>query len=315
MDLKIFYHADCPDGIASAEMLRLIALASSPDLEIYKIPLSHTQRLGIEDCKDSIVVFADISPYLEDITKLDQSNSVIIIDHHASVRERVKDVISKTKVHVIDISDSTTNNCAASLVHHNFQEELTRLGIVDLDRKVDILRANDVWNYQAYDSSVAAYVNAYFRQSTSLEKDVVDFLCNPNGIQRCSRLGKPIYQEQVKDANSIVSDMKVIAENTNAIVLHTTIRNNPILSHAINESTRFGDKAVLLLYQNGDQMLLGHAARADSIDCGSICSNLCISNSSTFKCGGGHPFASGVYRTRSNINVVQIAECILSYLN
>ena len=153
----VFFHADCPDGIAAALLLSIAVkaqrlAAGKPRCDTALIPLQHAARAhayaqGLKVQPGATVAFLDISPHPEDVAFLASAADVLIMDHHESVASRVSGVVAALPDrHVMDLSLPFGIECATSLVARHFARWLTDVRRLDL--KVQLLHNLDVWEHE-----------------------------------------------------------------------------------------------------------------------------------------------------------------------
>lgn len=85
--ISIFYHMSDMDGVVSGGLLGLTA-QNNQDISYH--PYTYSKHIDARTITPGLVIFVDVIPWVADMTKILESNEVIVIDHHITSLDRYK---------------------------------------------------------------------------------------------------------------------------------------------------------------------------------------------------------------------------------
>lgn len=101
----IIYHNPCCDGFGSAFSAYEYLHKKFPERKVTYFPASHGSIPPIEEIKNKHVVICDFSYKKEDLLKIIKlAKSFVILDHHKTTEEKLKDIPKKYKIFRMDHS-------------------------------------------------------------------------------------------------------------------------------------------------------------------------------------------------------------------
>ena len=293
----IAHHANCQDGAAATHLLT-VALRSMGRHDILPLPLKHDQRLRrVWGDTNPIIIYADISPYPEDLPLLQTATLVLVIDHHLSVRERVATLLDTT-LRIYDLSDCEDCHCATSLVAEAFEPWLS--SVSNLDDKVACVRKMDVWDYEIQ-GSLRERADAYRAYITSKRSVMV-------AVQAVFQDAAPTWVQQGLEAMpSLVAEAESLFESSQELaaagikVMEVVAPLRPFDS--VHFAGLWEKDACILLRRTRQGYSVTRTADAFNgipIDCGQLCTRL--AGQDGYSHGGGHPFAAGIITDKPAID-------------
>lgn len=89
-DKRIFYHANCADGMTGAWVVRQALKAKGKSLRRF-YPMLYGDEIELDLVKDTDVIFVDFSPEPDVLTQiLEVAKSVLILDHHKTAIKKLE---------------------------------------------------------------------------------------------------------------------------------------------------------------------------------------------------------------------------------
>lgn len=208
MTIYVVYHADCVDGATAAWVFRnyirknkIVDLISYED-GIYEYPPSFTPT------KDDTVYILDFSykiEYMKDL--VNKANYVVIIDHHKSAVERLKDLSGCTKIFDMNKSGALLTWEYLNKINYpkwvpNFiRKGLDFLNQLRIPLLVRYVSDYDLWTHKLpYVKEHNSYINSYFLTFDNLDK------INRTPLFWRIIQGIPITRKHITDIRKYVSD-------------------------------------------------------------------------------------------------------------
>jgi len=312
----IFCHGGCPDGLGAAWLMALsLKSLGLPNYEI--VELAHADNASVAEksiTSSAAVIYVDISPFEGDREILQRAGALLVLDHHGSVLERMQNLRAQMP-NLLDLSNTTDQQCGASLVALHFREQLSNQ-IADLDWVVALLRKKDVWKWQIPNKEWYADADAFggYVQTFSpftLEA-FTNFLADPSG---CLTLGKQKQAELRKAAEDLFSNLKKVADKGDVSVYAVeTDASTAVDAKRFIELCETLPSSVILrtkIHEGKVKISVGRSSETVG-DVGAVCS--LVGKTNLYCSGGGHPYAAGLSLLPENFDVATVASDILNAL-
>ena len=266
----VYYHKGCPDGFGAAWS----AWKKLGHTAEY-IPISHSD--DISEYHQKQIYFLDICPSRSTLLRLQESNRVVILDHHKSS----KDIISSCKEYVYDDERS-----GAGISWDYF------LGNKKRPKLIDIIEDRDLWKWTVEGSMEALMVLDSIPKTFEAWSDFADEIecpdySNSRGYERAVASGSLIlrYQnELISLASSKSYDGYILgnkAKFVNSNILQSFIGNNILKDPSVD--------LVAIYYKKDRDYIFSLRSNKGGVDCSDIARKFG---------GGGHHCASG-FRVKS----------------
>mmetsp|Transcript_51940 Transcript_51940/g.161147 ORF Transcript_51940/g.161147 Transcript_51940/m.161147 type:complete len:429 (-) Transcript_51940:7-1293(-) len=315
----VYCHGGCPDGLGAARLtclaLKAMGLSRSEIVE-----LEHTDRARKAAelvAADAAVLYVDISPYEEDLPLLRLARRVLVLDHHASVRQRMAELAVQMPS-LVDLSETEGDECAASLVgremHHLLRD------IPELDKKIALLRKKDVWHYQipsewAADASMFVASMQVVPRATMAMID--EYLADLQGFLA---KGVEAMRTLQQNAAGLFERVRVVmeADYPSRLVVLGVEFVEPLAydsRHFSKLCCRYANAFVLraLLYSSPEVVDVRLSRTAEDIgELGSLALRLHEEDPERYVGGGGHPYAAGLQVSRSGYDLARVARDLLN---
>ena len=265
MQRIIYYHKGCPDGFGAA-WAAWIKLGYSASY----IPITHSDE--IPEYSKSQIYFLDICPSEEVLTRLQESNRVVILDHHKSA----EDTISKCKEYIFD-----NNRSGAGISWDYFCGNKRRPTLIN------IIEDRDLWKWNIEGSREVLMLLDSIPKTFEGWSEFSDKIDCPNdsmswGYERALSSGSNILEYQkslIKVACSKSYIGTILGNKTafvNSSILQSFIGNELLMDDSINLAAIF--------YKKEDGYVFSLRSRKGGVDCSKIAEEFG---------GGGHHCASG----------------------
>eukprot|EP00450_Noctiluca_scintillans_P020357 CAMPEP_0194521844 /NCGR_PEP_ID=MMETSP0253-20130528/56262_1 /TAXON_ID=2966 /ORGANISM="Noctiluca scintillans" /LENGTH=408 /DNA_ID=CAMNT_0039366227 /DNA_START=72 /DNA_END=1299 /DNA_ORIENTATION=+ len=316
----LFCHGGCPDGLAASRLVQT-ALGQMGMKQCAIVELGHSDRACNSEgliVPRAAVFFLDISPYPEDLAMLDRAERVIVMDHHDSVVGRMEKLAVEMPS-MLDLSNRGDHHAAVSLVALHLTSFLRGV-VLDLDRKVALIRKKDVWNYKICDSwAEDARHFAAFETSrrdaggNCLMQTIDEFLGFP---QRCLREGRAAAAVLEDAAEKVFSKLEKLGERDNGLSIHVAHSEDVPYNHRrlLALCTENLDPALIIvgIKKSEDRVDLQVKRTSDRVSSvGAVCRTLHWEQPKVYTNGGGHPFAAGLVVASACWNPKRVARDLI----
>jgi len=307
-DILIGYHMGCPDGVASAYILK-VALEKAGFKQVI-VPIGHAGQKFTDYVRPGQTVFSlDISPSLEDLEALQSVQQIIILDHHACEVETQRKLSEGLPGKVINLSDFSGQHCGASLVHR-----LVIANDRDLNFDPDVIQM--IHKMDVFQHKMPAHLDAQFLSFKSFliqdgERNVSFgllermFKDKDGSMAIGKQLSKPILDCTMRLFES--SAILVETASFRLVWCQQSSDCRPIDFFSYQEliDTMIDGKPTLFLTQdevpNAKGIFnLGLRRAGNTLDVSKVAAFLKDCKATPFVSGGGHPFAGGL---QSNVLV------------
>jgi oligoribonuclease NrnB/cAMP/cGMP phosphodiesterase (DHH superfamily) len=134
--VQIIYHGGCPDGCATALILRSALLPHNPS-SIELLPTTHGSTHADGVVEDSIVMFADVGPTADDEKKLQKCKWIIGLDHHSS-ETAIQEQLQETLPHFRNFSNADGSECGATLAQKFCSSQIVPENFLHLFHRLDV---------------------------------------------------------------------------------------------------------------------------------------------------------------------------------
>jgi len=307
-DILIGYHMGCPDGVASAYILK--AALDKAGFRYVIVPIGHSGQKFTNYVRPGQTVFSlDISPSLEDLEALQSVQQIIIFDHHACEVETQSKLCEALSGKVINLSDFSGNHCGASLVHRmvmsNDRELHFDADVIQMIHKMDVFQHKMPVHLDAQFLSFKSFLIQDGERNVSF--GLVERMFNDkDGSMAIGReLSKPILDCTTR----LFESAAVLVETAGfrMVWCNQSADCRPIDFFLYQEliDTMIDGKPTLFLTQdevpNAKGIFnLGLRRAGSTLDVSKVAAFLKDCKSTPFVSGGGHPFAGGL---QSNVLV------------
>jgi len=320
----LFCHGGCPDGLAASRFVQT-ALGQMGMKRCAIVELGHSDRACNSEgliVPRAAVFFLDISPYPEDLAILNRAGRVIVMDHHDSVVGRMEKLVAEMPS-MLDLSNRGDHHAAVSLVVLHMASFLRGV-VLDLDRKVALIRKKDVWNYKICDSwAEDARHFAAFETSrrdaggNCLMQTIDEFLGFP---ERCLREGQAIAAVLEDAAEKVFSKLEKLGERDNGLSIHVAHGEDVPFDRRrfLALCTEKLDPALIIvgIKKSEGRVDLTVKRTSDRVSSvGAVCRTLHWEQPKVYTNGGGHPFAAGLVVASAFWNPKRVARDLIYAAN
>lgn len=264
MQRVIYYHKGCPDGFGAA-WSAWKKLGYSAEY----IPMKHGDE--IPEYRGCQVYFLDICPTKEVLDRLEESNRVVILDHHKSA----KDIVESCKEGVFDLHRS-----GAGIAWDYFCGNKKR------PKMIDIIEDRDLWNWKVSGSrEVLMVLDSTQKTFETWDEFAKEIECEEDkeswGYENAKKVGSVIVEYQMSLVRRACSGSYIGSVNGHP----ATIVNSSVLQSFIgNTILNSSDADLVAIYYEKNGVFSFSLRSNDNVDCSEI---------SAYYGGGGHFNAAG----------------------
>lgn len=222
-----FYHAGCPDGFGAAWA---VWKAWGDDAE-YR-PCGHDDALPEDALAGAQVVFVDIAPSSETLSRLaERAAQIVVLDHHVSALERFQEEPSfenrlRAQGHLVHF-DLEHSGAVLAWLHFHPSAPLPSL--------LEYVEDMDLWRWKLPRSEeVNAALNAYPRQF-----DVWDELASTD-VERLVEEGAPILRAQRVEVERILAMAHPVALGARRVEGVNAVFHRAVVGHELAKRAAYG---------------------------------------------------------------------------
>lgn len=304
MSVYVIYHDHCPDGLASASIMKHYLEETYKDSSVIYVGGSYSK--APPEIKDSLIIFLDFSyklPVMEELVLHD--NKIILIDHHKSAIEGLASLIKDELIEAHVSYDNTLSGVGLTWKYCYPDKPMPTPLLFIQDRDLW------TWNYQESKPYLSA-LSTVPRDLENYSEAVEAWLSftpeeMSEHIQTFIRIGKAILKTQDNTMESTISSMLRFVD----ILGYRKIPTMNVPGHMSSE----GCHRLLELYpespfaftwsRSANELKISLRSKGNVVDVSLIANQIHPS-------GGGHFNASGVNILNKDIPDNEVAQIILS---
>lgn len=197
MKYLCIYHGNCLDGFGAALAVKMWADENNIDMEFF--PGVHGEPPP--NVEDKLVFIVDFSYNLDIIEKMNKDAiSIIIIDHHKSAAEELKNVPNDVHVHF----DMTHSGAVLTWKYFFPQEPVPVL--------LEYIEDRDIWQFKLEHSQEVNLALFSYEYDFNIWKNFL------NDVDILIKEGIPIYRKVLKDIYELVKDNVIMLNIDNQLV-------------------------------------------------------------------------------------------------
>jgi len=254
-----FYHAGCPDGFGAAW-----AVWNAWGEAGRYVPRGHDDRIRVDDYEGDLVTYVDIAPQNDELCALSElAESVIILDHHVSSRERFE-------------SDPDARY-AVSGPEHTVRFDLHHSGAVlawqhflpdrPAPELLHYVEDQDLWNWKLPRSrEINAAIASYPRRFETWSE------LAGRSAEELARQGEPILRSNQMEVERVVNDAFPVTVDGRRVEAANASHNRSSVGHELALRAAYGvpcgcvfrvigDRVFVTLYSVGEHDVSEVAAR------------------------------------------------------
>lgn len=264
----VFYHGGCTDGFCSAWIANQV-LGHTADY----IPISYSQELDIERLRGKEVYVLDFS-FKKDVVQklLEVANKTIILDHHKTALEELKDLVgTNEKKHIVfDMSKS------GSILSWDYFSN----GNIVAPLLVQYVNDRDLWKFELKNSREINEVIGCHAYDFK-EYDALFTLLTQENLPNLIQAGTFLLKQKERMMERILKHQQPMTWESHKGVMV----NSPVLQSEIGEALyKNPDVALAVVWYWNEKGDLVFSLRSNKVDVSALAKK---------RGGGGHPGAAG----------------------